>query len=176
MRDGELLEDLPGEGGPLLVPLDQEVASLVLDADLEGVLEEAQVLVLVSEEGLDAPCPGRRRASSIWSGSSLAQRPGSLPDTRRIPRSRSCSSRTGEGEPVMRSVRARRLREGDDLAERRLPGQDHDHAVEAEGDAAVGRRAVLEGLEEEAEALPRLLVGEGEQLEDPGLERRVVDP
>ena len=33
------------------------------------------------------------------------------------------------------------------------PGQDHDDAVEAEGDAAVRRGAVLEGLEEEAEAL-----------------------
>ena len=62
---GQLLEDLPGQGGPLLVPLDEEVASLVLDADLEGVLEEAEILVLVSEEGLADPVPERRRGSSV---------------------------------------------------------------------------------------------------------------
>ena len=38
-----------------------------------------------------------------------------------------------------------------------------------------GRRAVLEGLQEEAEALLGLLVGHGQDLEDLRLQRRVVD-
>ena len=45
----------------------------------------------------------------------------------------------------------RRLRERDHLADRALARQDRDDAVEAERDAAVRRRAVLERLEEEAE-------------------------
>src|SRR4051812_9813101 len=70
---------------------------------------------------------------------------------------------------------ARRLREGDDLADRRLARQDGDDTVQPEGDAAVRRRAVLERLEEEAEAELRLLLGNAEPAENPRLERRVVD-
>ena len=43
--------------------------------------------------------------------------------------------------------------EGYDFAEAACAGEDHDDAVEAEGDAAVRGRAVLESVEEEAEAL-----------------------
>ena len=45
-----------------------------------------------------------------------------------------------------------RLGEGDDFAERGCAGEDHHDAVEAEGDAAVRGGAVLECVEEEAEA------------------------
>src|SRR4051794_34742403 len=49
------------------------------------------------------------------------------------------------------------LREGDHLADRVGARQQRDDPVEPEGDAAVRRRAVLERLEQEAEALLRLL-------------------
>ena len=53
---------------------------------------------------------------------------------------------------VEHEVRARRgLGEGHDLADVRLVGEQGDPAVDAEGDAAVRRRAVLEGLEDAAE-------------------------
>ena len=58
------------------------------------------------------------------------------------------------------------LGEGDDFAEAGSAGEDHDQAVEAEGDAAVGRSAVLQGFEEEAEALLCLFVGHAEGAED----------
>ncbi len=41
--------------------------------------------------------------------------------------------------------------EGDDVADVGDAAEDHDEAVEADGDAAVGRSAVLEGIQEEAE-------------------------
>ena len=65
----------------------------------------------------------------------------------------------GRGRAAHEVGRAGRLGEGDHVADGRLPGQDHHDAVEAQGDAAVGRRPVLEGLQEEPEALLRLLVG-----------------
>src|SRR4051794_11146820 len=70
---------------------------------------------------------------------------------------------------------ARGLREGDDLADRRLSGENRDDTVQPERDAAVRRRAVLERLEEETEAELRLLLGNAEPAEDPRLQRRVVD-
>ena len=64
---------------------------------------------------------------------------------------------------------------GDDLAEAGGAGEDHDDAIEAEGDAAVGWGAVLEGVEEEAEALLRFLVRHAERAEDFGLDVFAVD-
>ncbi len=55
LHTAELLEHLARERRAALVALDQQVASVVPDADLEGFLEEAEVLVLVPEEGLEAP-------------------------------------------------------------------------------------------------------------------------
>src|SRR5687768_459282 len=46
-----------------------------------------------------------------------------------------------------------RLGEGDDVAQAVGAAHQHAEAVEAEGDAAVGRRAVAEGVEQEAELL-----------------------
>src|SRR5690348_603207 len=60
----------------------------------------------------------------------------------------------------------RRLRKRDDLANRRLARQDRDDAIEAERDAAVRRCAVLERVDEEAEAELRLLLAHPQQLED----------
>ena len=57
----------------------------------------------------------------------------------------------------------------------RLAAQDGDDAVEAEGDAAVRRRAVLERVQEEAEPQLRFLVRDLQQLEDQPLQRLIVD-
>ncbi len=67
------------------------------------------------------------------------------------------------------------LGEGDDFAEGGCAGEDHDDAVEAEGDAAVGRGAVLEGVEEEAEAGLGFLVRHAEGAEDLGLDILAMD-
>src|SRR3990172_3695071 len=58
-----------------------------------------------------------------------------------------------------------RLREGDHLADRVGPRQQHDEAVEPEGDPPMGRGAEFEGLQEEPEPLPRLLRAEPKGIE-----------
>src|SRR3972149_1135149 len=58
-----------------------------------------------------------------------------------------------------------RLREGDHLADRVGPRQQHDEAVEPEGDSPMGGGAKFEGLQEEPEPLPRLLRAEPEGIE-----------
>jgi len=77
--------------------------------------------------------------------------------TRRVPPSR-CKCQTLESALVDGGGRtghevecACRLGEGDDLADGLLAGEEHDQAVEAVGDAAVGRGAEAQGLEEIAE-------------------------
>ena len=59
--------------------------------------------------------------------------------------SRSFSGGSSVGAPIIRSLRLLVHREGDDLADVRLVGQQHDDAVDAGRDAAVRRRAVVEG-------------------------------
>src|SRR5580700_5160671 len=59
-----------------------------------------------------------------------------------------------------------RLGEGDDLADRFRAGQEHDHAVPAEGDAAVRWRAVLERVEQEAELGAGLFLAQPDYVED----------
>src|SRR5690349_17036145 len=61
---------------------------------------------------------------------------------------------------------ARGLGERDHIANRRLAGQEHHQAVQAEGDAAVGRGAVLQRVEQETEAAARFVVAETERRED----------
>src|SRR5699024_9385134 len=61
----------------------------------------------------------------------------------------------GRGERV---VAVARLGEGDDLADRVGLRQQLQHAIPPEGDAAVGRRAEGEGVEQEAELLLRLVL------------------
>jgi hypothetical protein len=50
---GQLLEGPAGEDHPLLFALDRQLAAVATDADLEPLLEEAQVLVVGPEKGLD---------------------------------------------------------------------------------------------------------------------------
>src|ERR1700728_2438872 len=54
----------------------------------------------------------------------------------------------------------------DDLAQARRAGEDHDDAIKPEGNATMGRRAVLQSFEEESEALFRFFVGHAEGAED----------
>src|SRR5688572_28255575 len=57
------------------------------------------------------------------------------------------------------------LREGDDIADRLGPGHQRHQAVQAEGDAAVRRRAELQVVEQEAELGARLLLRNAQRLE-----------
>src|SRR4051794_98648 len=61
---------------------------------------------------------------------------------------------------------ARRLRERDPLADRARARQQRHDPVEPEGDTAVRRRAVAERLEQEAEALARLVGSDPDRVED----------
>src|SRR3990172_4773869 len=67
-----------------------------------------------------------------------------------------------------------RLREGDHLADRVGPRQQHDEAVEPEGDSPMGWGAKFEGLQEEPEPLPLLLRAEPKDIEHPLLNLPVV--
>ena len=69
---------------------------------------------------------------------------------------------------------ARRLGEGDAVADVGQSRVEHHQAIQAEGDAAVGRGAVAEGSEEESEFLIGLRGGQAQEAEDPGLDVRVV--
>src|SRR5699024_6575486 len=62
-----------------------------------------------------------------------------------------------------------------DFADRVDTGQQGHDAVPAEGDAAVRGRAELEGLEQEAELLRRLLFGDAHDLEHALLDVPAVD-
>src|SRR3972149_1692306 len=74
------------------------------------------------------------------------------------------SAPEGRG-PCHEALNPLRLREGDHLADRVGPRQQHDEAVEPEGDSPMGRGAEFEGLQEEPEPLPRLLRAEPEGIE-----------
>ena len=93
-----------------------------------------------------------------------------------MPRSSSCLASTGVGALVIGSMPRLGLREGDDLADVLLAGEDRHQPVDAEREAAVRRGAVLERVEEEAEPLLRLLVADAEQAEDARLQLGLVDP
>ena len=67
------------------------------------------------------------------------------------------------------------LREGDDLADVVLAGEDGHQPVEPDGEPGVGRGAVAEGAEQEPEAGRRLLLADPEHGEDPALDVGPVD-
>src|SRR4051794_10075567 len=71
--------------------------------------------------------------------------------------------------------RVRGLWERDHLADRGLAGENRDDTVEAERDAAVRRRPVLERLQEEAEPQLRILFGNAQPREDARLQLSAVD-
>src|SRR5205823_2558297 len=70
---------------------------------------------------------------------------------------------------------AGRLRERDHVADVVEAGHERDHAVESERDPAVGRGAVAEGVEQEAEPLARLVGRYPERVEDALLNLAAVD-
>src|SRR5690242_14072439 len=65
--------------------------------------------------------------------------------------------------------RGGRLGEGHQVAYVLDTGERHQKALDACGDSAVRRRAVLQRVEEEAEALARLLFRQPQRLEDEAL-------
>jgi hypothetical protein len=73
--------------------------------------------------------------------------------TKSTPASARCSAVIGGRRPGQRVLAAAGLRERDHVAHRVRAGEQHADAVPAERDPAVRRRAVLEGLEQEAELL-----------------------
>ena len=68
------------------------------------------------------------------------------------------------------------LRKGDHVPDRILARQEHHDPVEAEGDPAVRRGAVLQRLQEKAKPVLRLLPADFENVENPLLDLSVVDP
>ena len=84
----------------------------------------------------------------------------------RTPTSASCA-RVDRGRRAGQRVRAGgRLRERDHVADRVAVGEDRDDPVDAEREPAVRRRAVLQRVEQEAEARVGLLLGDPERGED----------
>ncbi|MCU5786542.1 hypothetical protein B27N_01545 [Alcanivorax marinus] len=67
------------------------------------------------------------------------------------------------------------FREGDHVTDRVAAGHQHHHAVQAEGQTTVGRRAVFQAVQQEAEFLLRFLVADAQGLEHHPLHLRTVD-
>src|ERR1051326_4338651 len=67
------------------------------------------------------------------------------------------------------------FRKSDHIAERRRAGENHGQPVDAEGDAAVRRRAVTQRFEEKAELGLGLLAADAEQLENAPLHLPPLD-
>ena len=65
--------------------------------------------------------------------------------------------------------------EGDGVADRLLARQQHHHAIEAEGQAAVGRGPHVEGFHQETELAVGLLQGQADRFEHLALQGRIVD-
>ena len=89
--------------------------------------------------------------------------------------SMSCLGSTGLGASVMRSVPDWVLGKAITSRMRLAVEHEHDEAVEAEGDAAVGRGAEAEGVEEEGEFFLGVFGGDAQEAEDFGLEVLAVD-
>ena len=81
-------------------------------------------------------------------------------------------SRRAVGHEVLAAVV---FREGDDVADRLGSGQEHDDAVETEGDAAVRRSTEAKGIEDVAEEIGLFLRGDTEGVEHVALEIAFVD-
>src|SRR5204863_4052256 len=69
-----------------------------------------------------------------------------------------------------------RLGKGNHVANGWLTAEECRDAVEAEGDPAVGRCAVLQRIHEEAESQSSLIIRDPQQLEDEPLQRLIVYP
>jgi hypothetical protein len=84
---------------------------------------------------------------------------------------RTCGAREGGHQ----ALRAGGLGEGDHVADRFGAGHQRRDAVDAEGDAAVRRRAVAQRFEQEAELAFRLFRADAEQVEHRRLHLRAMD-
>ena len=67
------------------------------------------------------------------------------------------------------------LGEGNCVADRILPGQQHHQTINAEGDAAVGGSPHLQGLQQETELFFGFLLGQADGLEHLALQLGVMD-
>src|SRR5262245_24252920 len=68
-----------------------------------------------------------------------------------------------------------RLREGDDVTQRCLTSEDHDHSIQAQRNSAMRRGAVLQGFQEKAELVARFLFRKAESSEDSRLNIAAVN-
>ena len=128
-------------------------------------------------QGARAPARGagrrrRRRDRRLPLGHQA--RPDSTYSAVRMCSSRSWRASTVAGAPGHQVGAPGGLGEGDAVADVGQAGVEHHQPVEPERDAAVGRCAVAEGAEQEAELLLGLLGGQAEQREDLRLDLRVV--
>ena len=103
----------------------------------EQVLGDPGTLPAPLELAVVARRPRRCHCADSESGQAFGGR-------KRRPSSASWRSSTGVGRAGHRVDARLRLREGDDLADVLLAGEDGDEPVDAEGEAAVGRGAVAE--------------------------------
>ena len=129
--------------------------------------------------GLRGQALGRPRSCCRPRRGSARAGPGAHPSDRRggsRPSSRELARQDVGGRFGHQADARGRLRKRDDVAQRGRAGRDGADAVEAEGDAAVRRRAVLERFEEEPEALAPLLRRNAEHAEDAFLEIGAVNP
>jgi hypothetical protein len=69
-----------------------------------------------------------------------------------------------------RALRALRLGKRDDIANRIGATQQHDQPVEAERNAAVRRRAILQRFQQEAELRLSLFLADPQQIQNPQLD------
>ena len=168
-------------------PVHDELVPAGADTDAEQIFEQAQVVVVGAEQDVDA---------LIRNGNGTRGRGSDTGDLlcRQLSRPRltcgwtlACRLRSGKRLEVQffhlpridrrwrighQVDRGGGLRERNDVANRRLAGQQRDDAIEPERDAAMRRRAELERVDEEAETQLRLLVGDAEQAEELPLDLR----
>src|SRR5439155_9285945 len=84
--------------------------------------------------------------------------------------------RRHRGRPRQQLLPRGRLGEGDDVADVLRPPEHHHHAVYPEGETAMGRHTVAEGLEHVPELLLGLLPRQSQHVEHPALDVGAVDP
>src|SRR5207237_5486079 len=68
-----------------------------------------------------------------------------------------------------------RFRKGNDVADRVGPAEEHDKAIQTEGDAAMRRRAVFQGFQQEAKFRRRFLLADSKKVEELALDIAPVD-
>ena len=92
-----------------------------------------------------------------------------------MPSSRNWAVETSPGASVSRHIAFCVLGESDDVADGFRAGQDHDKAIQTKGNAAMGRRTVFQGAQQEAELVFGLLGLDAEHGEHGPLGLAVMD-